>query len=117
MSILDETKVKLGGNEYRYAVLGIRNVSFSGEVHFYGYDIIWERPENVTTTGGQEIDFEIRKEGKRIGAFRYFYIPFMLNSYCVAVESRQVKLADGEELTFVFIHSGEEDLWLVLSAS
>ena len=114
MTVLNETTANVGGKRYRYAVLGIWNVSFSGNVSLGGYRILWGQPGNVTTTGGQEIDFKIYKNSDPIASFTHWYIPFQLDSYCVSIRSRPVKLPDGDEMTFIFIHTEGKDLWLVL---
>jgi len=73
-----------------------------------------ETAGKVTTTGGQEIDSKIYKNSDLIASFTHWYIPFQLDSYCVSIRSRPVKLPDGDEMTFIFIHTEGKDLWLVL---
>lgn len=114
MSILNSTMVEVEGKIYRYAVLGIWNVSLSGEGRLGEYRITWKRPENVTTTGGQVIIFRIYRDDTRVGSFTRWIIPFQRASYCLAVESRSITLADKNTLVFVFIQNGPDELWLVL---
>ncbi len=113
ITVLNETTLKLGKKEYRYAVLGIWNVSLSGEKNIGGYKIIWRQP-NTTTTGGQEIDFRIYKNSIVVGSFTYWYVPFQLDSYCLMIYSRYVNLTDGSSLTFIFMHMERKDLWLAM---
>ncbi|MBC7108935.1 hypothetical protein GBV73_09365 [Thermococcus sp. 101 C5] len=114
MTVLNGTTLKLGGKIYRYTVLGIWNVSFSGEANSGEYKIIWEQLKNLTTTGGHEIDFKIYKGSAMISSFTYWYVPFQLDSFCVVVSSKSIKLPNGDTLTFIFMHVEKGDLWIAL---
>ncbi|WP_253910294.1 hypothetical protein [Thermococcus sp. 101 C5] len=114
MSILNETVLKLNGELYEYVVLGVQDVNFSGEVLFKGYRIIWNTPKNLTTTGGQRIEFRIHKGSSVVESFVYWYIPFQLDSYCVSIYTKALELPE-EETTFIFIHIEGKDLWMVLA--
>jgi len=114
MTILNETTLRLKGELYEYAVLGVGEISFSGEVSFRGYQITWSTPKNLTTTGGQRIDFRIQKGNSIVGSFVYWYIPFQLDSYCVSIYTKPLELPE-EEITFVFIHTEGKDLWMVVA--
>ncbi|KPU63590.1 hypothetical protein EP1X_03860 [Thermococcus sp. EP1] len=114
ITILNETILKVNGELYEYIVLGVQSVNFSGETSFKGYRITWSTPKNLTTTGGQRIDFKIYRESSLIGSLVYWYIPFQLDSYCVTIHTKSLKLPD-EEITFVFMHTGEKDLWMVMA--
>ncbi|WP_225807786.1 hypothetical protein [Thermococcus bergensis] len=114
MSILNETVLKLNGELYEYVVLGVQDVNFSGEVLFKGYRIIWNTPKNLTTTGGQRIEFRIHKGSSVVESFVYWYIPFQLDSYCVSIYAKTLGLSE-EKITFIFIHIEGKDLWMVLA--
>ncbi|MCO6040797.1 hypothetical protein [Thermococcus alcaliphilus] len=114
MTILSETVLKLNGELYEYVVLGVQEVNFSGEVLFKGYRIIWNTPKNITTTGGQRIDFKIYKGSSVVDSFVYWYIPFQLDSYCVSIYTKALELPE-EEITFIFIHIEKKDLWMALA--
>ncbi|ALV62733.1 hypothetical protein ADU37_CDS10340 [Thermococcus sp. 2319x1] len=114
MTILNETTLKLNGELYKYVVLGVQDVNFSGEVLFKGYRIIWNTPKNLTTTGGQRIDFKIYKGSSVVDSFIYWYIPFQLDSYCVSIYTKTLSLPE-EKMTFIFIHIEEKDLWMALA--
>ncbi|WP_297184458.1 hypothetical protein [Thermococcus sp.] len=106
--------LRLKGEVYEYAVLGIGNLSFSGKISFRGYQITWSTPKNLTTTGGQRIDFRIQKGNSIVDSFVYWYIPFQLDSFCVSIYTKPIELPE-EEITFVFIHIEGKDLWMVLA--
>ena len=112
MTILNETMLKLKGELYEYAVLGVGNLSFAGETSFRGYQITWGTLKNLTTTGGQRIDFRIKKGNSIVDSFTYWYIPFQLDSYCISIHTKELP---EEEITFVFIHIEGKDLWMVLA--
>ncbi|NJE61268.1 hypothetical protein [Thermococcus sp. 21S7] len=114
MSVLNSTTAEVGGKEYRYVVVGIGNVSFSGKVRIGEYTIIWGRPRNITTTGGQRVDFKVYKDGTPVGSLTYWYVPVQMDSYCLAIASKLVTLTDNNTLIFVFIRNGTKNLWLVL---
>lgn len=114
MTVLNETTIELSGRTYRYTVLGLWNVSFSGRARLEKYTIIWEQPENITTTGGQRIDFKIYKGSVIVGSFTYWYIPSQLDSFCVVVNSKSVDLPNGDMLIFIFMHVEKGVLWLAL---
>ena len=114
MSVLNSTTAEVGGKKYRYAVLGIGNVSFSGKARIGEYTIVWGQPRNSTTTGGQRIDFRIYKDGSLVGSLTYWYVPVQMDSYCLAITSKTVTLKDNNALIFVFMHSDAGNLWLVL---
>ncbi|NJE26893.1 hypothetical protein E3E22_09770 [Thermococcus sp. MV5] len=117
MTILNETMLELNSNTYRYSVLTVGNASLSGAIDFDGYQIEWNVSENVTTTGGQRIEFKIYKSGKPVDSLVYYYIPFELSFYCVSIRARSIKLSNGDLLTFVFMHGKGKELWLVLKES
>ena len=104
--------LRLKGEVYEYAVLGVGNLSFSGKISFRGYQITWSTPKNLTTTGGQRIDFRIKKGNSIVDSFTYWYIPFQLDSYCISIHTKELP---EEEITFVFIHIEGKDLWMVLA--
>ncbi|ACS90119.1 MAG: Uncharacterized protein XD54_0057 [Thermococcus sibiricus] len=112
MTILNETTLRLKGELYEYAVLGVGEISFSGEISFRGYQIVWSTPKNLTTTGGQRIDFRIQKGNSIVDSFTYWYIPFQLDSYCASICTKELP---EEGITFVFIHTEGKDLWMVLA--
>jgi len=114
MTILNGTTLRLKGELYEYAVLGVGHLSFSGEISFRGYQITWGTPKNLTTTGGQRIDFRIQKGNSIVDSFTYWYIPFQLDSFCVSIYTKPIELPE-EEITFVFIHIEGKDLWMVLA--
>ncbi|USH00960.1 hypothetical protein K1720_08360 [Thermococcus argininiproducens] len=114
ITVLNETILRVNGALYEYVVLGVQNVSFSGETSFKGHRITWSTPKNLTTTGGQRIDFKIYRESSLIGSLVYWYIPFQLDSYCVTIHTKSLKLPDGE-IIFVFMHTGGKDLWIVMA--
>jgi len=114
MAVLNETTIELSDRMYRYAVLGIWNVSFSGKAQLREYKIIWEQPKNLTTTGGQRIDFKIYKGSVIVGSFTYWYILPQLDSFCAVIDSKSVNLPNGDTLTLIFMHAEKGDLWLVL---
>ncbi|WP_256957840.1 hypothetical protein [Thermococcus litoralis] len=114
MTILSETVLKLNGELYEYVVLGVQDVNFSGEVLFKGYRIAWNTPKNITTTGGQRIDFKIYKGSSIVDSFVYWYIPFQLDSYCVSIYTKALELPE-EKITFIFIHIEKKDLWMALA--
>lgn len=113
MKILNETMLRINEELYEYVVLGVPDISFSGKTSFKGYEITWSTPKNLTTTGGQRIDFRIHRGGSVIGSFVYWYIPFQLDSYCVSIYTKTIEVSDGE-IIFVFIHTEEKDLWMIL---
>ena len=114
MTILNGTMLRLKGEVYEYAVLGVGNLSFSGKISFRGYQITWSTPKNLTTTGGQRIDFRIQKGNSIVDSFVYWYIPFQLDSFCVSIYTKPIELPE-EEITFVFIHIEGKDLWMILA--
>ncbi|WP_232462897.1 hypothetical protein [Thermococcus sp. P6] len=116
MTVLNDTTIEVKGRLYRYAVLGIWNVSFSGEAQLEDYKVLWGQRKNITSTGGQEINFKIYSGEKVVDSFTYYYVPFQLDSFCVSVNSRRITLPNGDELTFLFMHTERGDLWLLLLA-
>ena len=114
MTILNDTMLRLKGEVYEYAVLGVGNLSFSGKISFRDYQITWSTPKNLTTTGGKRIDFRIQKGNSIVDSFVYWYIPFQLDSFCVSIYTKPIELPE-EEITFVFIHIEGKDLWMVLA--
>lgn len=114
MTVLNGTALEMNGRVYRHVLLGIWNVSFSGEARLKDYKIVWAQRRNLTTTGGQEIDFKVYNGEDVVGSFTYWYVPFRLDSFCVVIDSTQLNLSNGDTLTFLFVHTRRGDMWLVL---